>query len=322
MGSSMPQVEDMNNDGHLDIINSSYYCDILYWKGNDSDTLSEHELFKLEDGSDLTYEEAVSSEQINGRRVYGAVDVHDWNEDGLLDILFTSGHVSLEWYENIGTKEEPLFKAGQKIQLNGTDIMHERPSVEVFDINLDGKKDLIFGTQKRGFYLLNSGTNESPEFTGEEHDFYYGDSLKIEMDGANANPIHGEIQVHVTDWNSDGFPDLLVGENCGWTVDPPFEMLYLFKGVPDGEAVIYEETALKSTLPQAHYNSLSKTLTVGGVDRDDVSLSLLTIGGREVVKKSRVDDSGISLNGLSRGVYLVELRAGNSTIRSQRIIIE
>lgn len=314
MGASIPQVEDMNNDGHLDIVVSNYLCDIMYYEGNGTDSFAEFKRFKLEDGSELTYTEENQQNQINARnpsRTYGAVKLHDWDEDGFIDILFTSNHIGVTVFINTGNDGVPVFKLGEEIKVNDQEIRYDRPSIDVFDINCDGAKDLVMGMNKKGTYILNSGTNKAPEFS-EIHDLYVEDSIKIEMDGVTANPIHGEIQVNVADWNSDGYPDLIVGENCGWTISPPFEKAYLFLGKPDGTVDVTSPAATpKSTA--ISIGVVGKKVSYKLPESGTTTLTLYSLRGRKIAEHSldHAIDGVIELSDIANGSYIVQMQSNN-----------
>lgn len=317
----MPQVEDMNGDGFQDIVVSEYMCNIAYFEGNGTDNYSERKQFKLEDGTDLTYfEKGNYSDQMNNGRTYGAVHLHDWNEDGLLDILFMASHIPLTVHINCGTAEEPVFKAGEKVLLNGEEILLRRPSVQVADINLDGTKDLIFGLSFKAAYAVNSGTNSEPQFDLLEY-FYAGDSVQIEMieSTREARPIHGEVHTQVCDWNSDGYPDLLIGENCGWSLSPPWEMLYLFMGIPDGS--VGAKSSPQVPLNRSGITVRNRTVHYNLSNYRNPTLSIFSLKGRKIMELKTSNRIGtVNLSNLADGSYIIRLNT-DSEIFSQKITL-
>ncbi len=91
--------------------------------------------------------------------------VADWNEDGLWDLLVSSEKGGVTWFQNVGTKTEPIFAEGKALventQQNGYDQMIAweedamvpavRTQIEVVDYNQDGKLDLLLGDFRSTF---------------------------------------------------------------------------------------------------------------------------------------------------------------------------
>jgi len=101
--------------------------------------------------------------------------VHDVNGDGLPDVIGSSAHkYGLWWYENLGPKEEPKFKA-HIIR----DDVSETHAMRFEDLDGDGQKEIITGkrfySHMRGelgssdpaylFYVKLSRENGQPKFT-------------------------------------------------------------------------------------------------------------------------------------------------------------
>ena len=76
----------------------------------------------------------------------------------------------------------------------------------MYDLNLDGKKDLIMGENNaQVYYYENTGTNAAPVFTGFE---------ALQSNGSPIDLYYGS-RLWVNDWDEDGLPDLLLSDYNG-----------------------------------------------------------------------------------------------------------
>ena len=77
----------------------------------------------------------------------------DWDGDGDLDLLCGFGPGALVWFENVGTREDPVFAAGPPIQLF-RGIADHTGSPEIVDWNGDGHLDIIGGSDNGRIYYF------------------------------------------------------------------------------------------------------------------------------------------------------------------------
>ncbi len=135
--------------------------------------------------------------------------VVDWNNDGLLDLLIANEATNqgIRLYLNSGTTSVPVLTTWTYIQSNGTNINRYRCCPQVYDMNGDGRKDLIMGeNDARIYYYENTGTDAAPVFSA------------FEVIQSNGSPLdlYSGTRLWVNDWNEDGFPDLLVSDFNGF----------------------------------------------------------------------------------------------------------
>ena len=148
------------------------------------------------------------------------IALDDWNEDGLIDILYGEQYGQLFVLPNVGTPSKPKFPyakmlfddKGQPLDLG----VHA--AVLVVDWDRDGAKDLLVGTYRnRIAFIKNVGTNRDRRLvykgflkTAE------GEPLALPTRPVAAKPEgvfkHDYYPVlSAVDWNDDGRLDLLAG---------------------------------------------------------------------------------------------------------------
>ncbi len=133
-----------------------------------------------------------------------AFDIVDWNEDGAVDLVVGALDGKIRVYLNRRTTGEPDLNSPIVVQEAGSDLQvpSGRSSVDVYDFNQDGRKDLVVGnTDAQVIFYANQGTNAAPVFGNHE-------TLVTIAGGSRSRP-------YVADFNADGAPDVLVGNLDG-----------------------------------------------------------------------------------------------------------
>lgn len=156
-----------------------------------------------------------------------AVDVVDWNNDGLWDLVFGDQGSRIRIYLNEGLAGSPDFQDVLFAQDGAGDLYVPggRSVPSVFDWDGDGKKDLLSGNTGGELYLYsNVATDASPAFNGGVMCTSLGTVIDIDVgivDSVRSRPF-------VCDWNNDGLMDVLVGAGDGTD-----GKAYLYLGVPE-----------------------------------------------------------------------------------------
>jgi len=138
--------------------------------------------------------------------------VDDWNGDGLFDLLVGEEDGRIALLINSGSPGNPQFAAMQYVQARGADLdvspgPEDRSVPEVVDLDGDGIKDLLVGEINGVVHFYsNSGTNTNPQFN----------SGVVLQTAAGDLDVGNYSRPEITDWDEDGDPDLLVGEEMGY----------------------------------------------------------------------------------------------------------
>jgi len=149
----------------------------------------------------------------------GEIDVYGWpspnfadfDNDGDLDLLCGEFLDGFTYFQNIGTRTQPDYAAGQKLNNNrGEPLVMNLQMITptVIDWDRDGDLDLIVGDEDgRVAWVNNTGElrDDQPVFESPKYFRQTADTLKF---GALATP-------YSYDWDNDGDEDILCGNTAG-----------------------------------------------------------------------------------------------------------
>ncbi len=137
--SSIPDVVDWNNDGLFDLLcgedDGKVY--LLLNSGKSKDPLFESAAFIRKGGGDLDVGSLASPTAV------------DWNRDGKKDLIVGELSGYLNYLENVGTDEEPLFVSSSLLRIDGVtiDVSYDAHP-DAVDWDNDGVIDLVCGCRE------------------------------------------------------------------------------------------------------------------------------------------------------------------------------
>ncbi|WP_026063410.1 FG-GAP repeat domain-containing protein [Pedobacter arcticus] len=202
--------------------------------------------------------ENVNGEYVNKGRIKAAgkeIDVFgaptpnfaDFDGDGDLDLICGEFLDKMTYFENVGTREKPVYAEG-KLLSNASGIIKmdlEMIIPVAVDWNNDGFMDLIVGDEDGRVALIeHTGKviNRMPQFKNPVYLQQKADNVKF---GALATPFS-------VDWDNDGDEDIIVGNSAGHIAF--IENLGMYNGMPRWAAPKLLESDDKAIRIMAGYN--------------------------------------------------------------------
>lgn len=234
------------------------------------------------------------------------VGAGDWTEYGWDDAYnekgeWTNGPIRGHIYvmRNTGTHEAPVYAEADQVQAGGAPLdVFGAPSPNFADLDKDGDLDIIAGEfLDRISYFENTGTRTAP---------VYAAGRFLEVDGKTLHLDLQMLQVVVFDWNRDGNPDIIVGEEDGRVV-----MLLGSGNINDG---LPEFSPPRYFQQEAQWLKVGALSTPSGVDWDGDGDEDLIVGDTAGYISFAENLGGGATPKWARPVYL---KAGGETIRIQ-----
>jgi len=135
---------------------------------------------------------------------YGYPELADWDGDGVVDLLMGEEEGGLHFFKGGSPKRAPRFHWSRL----APDVSSEMyPCPEIVDWDGDGLLDVVLGDRDGAIRLfLNRGAPDRPSFSHCRR--------LTDLDGRVLD-VGRLSHPHVTDWNSDGRQDLVLGNDDG-----------------------------------------------------------------------------------------------------------
>jgi len=207
---SFPRVVHWNADAKKDLLVGAGAGNISIFINNGTDTnpVFAAGTFVQSAGSDIN---------IGGR----ATSIFkDWNNDGKNDLIVGEWEGYINVFINENSNTNPVFQEGifAKLGTDDLDVWSGRSSPIFYDLDADGKKDLVCGnTNGELLFYKNTNTTESPIFSNYENLKSLGSD--IDLSGTPRS------RPSFCNWNNDINVDVLIGAADG--------KVHLFRGVPE-----------------------------------------------------------------------------------------
>ncbi len=198
-----PRLYDLDQDGRLDVLFGDWGGHVWFHRNLSTPGQPRFDVdgYKLKtvDGNEIKVGPIGKDPKKDFGALQGARTVFtaaDFNQDGLLDLAVSDEYGVVRYYQNAGTKEQPVFSAGVVAAETGS-----RGMVDAVDWNKDGLMDLLVGIASSPVRVfLNSGTPNQPAF---------GPGLDLQI------PPIIEPRAIAVDLNQDGDEDLFIPSTMG-----------------------------------------------------------------------------------------------------------
>jgi hypothetical protein len=139
--------------------------------------------------------------------------VHDWDEDGLNDLLCGDGDGNVHFFKNVGTAQAPSYQDDRLLEKAEGGLVNfgSRSAVRVCDWDGDGVKDFLGSASYNVSWCRNIGTNSAPSLEGPV-------PLQAPAAGTGLEDINTgyRMRLELADWNHDAVTDLLIGDDEGY----------------------------------------------------------------------------------------------------------
>lgn len=286
---------DWNSDGLPDMVSGDRYGNFNLFLNSPSGLIAYYRARVLLNGDSINV----------GNNSQPAVT--DWNRDGKKDLLLGCETGTIRLYLNQATDTWPLFRDYSLVTRNGVPISLYRMNPYIFDLDQDGRRDLICGANDGYVHFFpNTGSDTNPTFTREET-LRAGNGSFIVPSGSPYGSRLG-----FGDWNNDGWPDFLIsgydgyielwlGEAPSGTAEKPINLLltatltcapnpvqdparihFSLPTAGDIALRLYDRTGkLITTLAQGHYPAGTTTLNFSCASLPAGTYFLQLTSGRE-----------------------------------------
>ena len=229
-----PFAVDWDGDGDLDIISGNTAGYIEFFENLSGPKVAQPKWaapVRLQVGDETFRVMAGPNGSIQGpaeaKWGYTTLNVADWNEDGLPDIVFNSILGKVQWLNNVGTRTQPKLAPPQPIEVEwpgkppkpewtwwnpqGKELVTQwRTTPVVHDFNGDGHLDLAM-LDVEGYFVLFAREKRGDELVllPPQRVFTDVDGKPLRFNDRRAGGS-GRRKLAVVDWDGDGQLDLLL----------------------------------------------------------------------------------------------------------------
>ncbi len=191
---------DYDGDGDLDVLSGSYTGEVYWFERRSDGGFEQGRFLRKDDGTALGCGTSITPEAA------------DMDGDGDLDLVIGSRSDGVCVFENSGTREKPVWTGNSRTLYTVDGKRIDGSNAHLADWDGDGVRDLVLGSEFGSVvWHRNVGTETEPRFGAAESLVGRTTFTDIAVGQLPATP-GWRTKVHVTDWNGDGRPDLLVGD--------------------------------------------------------------------------------------------------------------
>ncbi|OFX29597.1 MAG: hypothetical protein A2W90_23240 [Bacteroidetes bacterium GWF2_42_66] len=210
---SVPNVVDWDGDGLLDIVSGNSEGRLLFFKNNGSD-ISPDFAFPEEiksAGNPILFRPGYNIVQGPLESAWGYLSptVYDWNNDGLLDVIFSGSRSKHEVMLNRGTKEKPNLEAPVALRIDNMELpgtWRVRPAIA----KINGRNAYVILDTEDALHLYWQVDDYTVEDGGK---VLMKDGTTITHRSTLIQPLgqRGRAKLQLIDWDDDGVLDLIIG---------------------------------------------------------------------------------------------------------------
>jgi hypothetical protein len=210
---TVPNVADWNGDGALDIVSGNSEGRLLFFKNNGTNKLPEF-AFPEEvksAGKSILFRPGYNIIQGPMEAAWGYLcpTVFDWNNDGLLDVVFSGSRAKFEVMINRGTKTKPKLEAPVPLRMDYMELpgtWRVKPAIA----KINGRNAIVILDTEDEVHLYWRAGNYSVKDGGE---LRMEDGTKITHRSTEKQLLgqRGRAKFQLVDWDDDGALDLIIG---------------------------------------------------------------------------------------------------------------
>ncbi len=135
----------------------------------------------------------------------------DWDKDGDLDLICGEFLDRITFFENTGTRTEPVYKKGEFLKTGGKTLHLELEMLEVvvYDWDSDNDPDIIVGKEDGRVVLIENKGMDQQGMPLLAQPVYFKQQADFVKCGALSTPCS-------YDWDGDGDEDIIAGNTAGF----------------------------------------------------------------------------------------------------------
>lgn len=272
-GNSSPTFVDIDSDGDLDVVLSTQGEFTQTYNANDRLVLLLNNGSKNKASYVLADNDFLHINEFNPRIMRAMASFGDLNGDGKPDMVIGDLYGQIHYYENASVGS--IIKFEKKSSDYYSMYAGRVASPQLFDLNKDGKLDLIVGVRGGNIaYFENKGSANNPIFSASPSIDSVGKITVAEVTISAGQPhiYDGYARPHVCDLDNDGRFEILVGSYRG--------RVFLYRNFEasatrvcdEVEEVFSEGLGIKPSNVQF---GMKSSVTTGDIDGDGINEILI-----------------------------------------------